>query len=103
MYWLWAALWHCWQSGSRATWLRTPPDQAAPPRAGRRGEQAPKAEAQRRRQRPARVRAMLGALGEEIGIPERRLRKLRGSLGPVSKYDLGRLATLRHAKEWQAK
>lgn len=52
---------------------------------------------------PPRVRAMLGALGQEIGIPERRLQKLRSSLGPVSKYDFGRLVSLRHAKEWQAK
>jgi hypothetical protein len=52
---------------------------------------------------PPRVRAMLGALGQEIGIPERQLEKLRRSLGPVSRYDFGRLASLRHAKEWQAK
>ena len=52
---------------------------------------------------PPRVRAMLGALGQEIGIPERKLEKLRRSLGPVSKYDFGRLASLRHGKEWQAK
>ena len=52
---------------------------------------------------PPRVRAMLGALGQEIGIPERQLEKLRRSLGPVSKYDFGRLASLRYAKDWQAK
>jgi hypothetical protein len=52
---------------------------------------------------PPRVRAMLGALGQEIGVPERQLQKLRRSLGPVSKYDFGRLASLRYAKEWQAK
>lgn len=52
---------------------------------------------------PPRVRAMLGALGQEIGVPARHLQKLRRSLGPVSKYDFGRLASLRHAKEWQAK
>jgi len=52
---------------------------------------------------PPRVRAMLGALGQEIGIPERQLQKLRRSLGPVSKYDFGRLASLRYAKDWQAK
>ena len=52
---------------------------------------------------PPRVRAMLGALGQEIGVPERQLQKLKGSLGPVSKYDFGRLASVRYAKEWQAK
>jgi len=52
---------------------------------------------------PPRVRAMLGAIGQEIGIPERQLQKLRSSLGPVSRYDFGRLASLPHAKQWQAK
>ena len=52
---------------------------------------------------PPRVRAMLGALGQDIGVPERQLQKLRRSLGTVSKYDFGRLASLRYAKEWQAK
>ena len=52
---------------------------------------------------PPRVRAMLGALGQEIGIPEHQLQKLRRSLGLVSKYDFGRLASTRYAKEWQAK
>jgi hypothetical protein len=52
---------------------------------------------------PPRVRAMLGALGQEIGIAERHLQKLRRSLGPVSKYDFGLLASARYAKEWQAK
>jgi len=52
---------------------------------------------------PPRVRAMLGALGQEAGTPERHLRALRGSLGLVSKYDFGHLSGLRHAKAWQAK
>lgn len=52
---------------------------------------------------PPRVRAMLGALGQEAGMPAYHLRRLRRSLGPVSKYDFGRLSALPHAKEWQAK
>lgn len=52
---------------------------------------------------PPRVRAMLGALGEELNMPPRVLRQLRKSLNPLSRYDFGRLASLRHAREWQAK
>ena len=52
---------------------------------------------------PPRVRAILGALGQELGMPERPLKKLRASLNPLSRYDFGALRTLRHAKEWQAK
>jgi hypothetical protein len=52
---------------------------------------------------PPRVRAMLGALGEELDMPPRLLNQLKGSLNPLSRYDFGRLASLRHAREWQAK
>jgi hypothetical protein len=52
---------------------------------------------------PPRVRAMLGALGAELGMPDRALQKLRGSLNPLSRYDFGALRALRHAKEWHAK
>lgn len=52
---------------------------------------------------PPRVRAMLGALGQQAGLPARHLRRLRLSLGPVSRYDFGRLSSLPHANEWQAK
>jgi hypothetical protein len=52
---------------------------------------------------PPRVRAMLGALGEELGIPPRLLEQLKRSLNPLSRYDFGRLGSLRHAREWQAK
>lgn len=52
---------------------------------------------------PPRVRAMLGAFGQELGAPNRELQKLRASLNPLSRYDFGKLRTLRHAKEWQAK
>jgi hypothetical protein len=52
---------------------------------------------------PPRVRAMLGALGEELSISSRLLDELRGSLNPLSRYDFGRLESLRYAKQWQAK
>lgn len=52
---------------------------------------------------PPRVRAMLGALGQELNMPPRLLHELRRSLNPLSRYDFGRLAWLRHAKDWQAK
>jgi hypothetical protein len=46
---------------------------------------------------------MLGALGEELGMPPRLLEQLKRSLNPLSRYDFGRLGSLRHAREWQAK
>ena len=52
---------------------------------------------------PPRVRAMLGALGEELSMSSRLLDELRGSLNPLSRYDFGRLESLRYAKQWQAK
>lgn len=52
---------------------------------------------------PPRVRAMLGALGQELGEPSKELDRLRNSLNPLSRFDFGRLSALRHAREWQAK
>jgi hypothetical protein len=52
---------------------------------------------------PPRVRAMLGAIGQQLGYPERRLSALRKSLNPLSRFDFGTLAALEHAREWQAK
>ncbi len=52
---------------------------------------------------PPRVRAMLGALGEQAGAPARALTQLRESLNPISKFDFGILATLPNAREWQAR
>lgn len=52
---------------------------------------------------PPRVRAMLGALGEELSMPSCLLDDLRGSLNPLSRYDFGHLASLRYAKQWQLK
>jgi Family of unknown function (DUF6088) len=52
---------------------------------------------------PPRVRAMLGAIGEEIGVSAARLRKLRESLNPLSRFAFGILAALSYARQWQAK
>lgn len=52
---------------------------------------------------PPRVRAMLGALGQELDMPTRLTKPLRSSLNPLSRFDFGCLASLRHAREWQAK
>jgi hypothetical protein len=52
---------------------------------------------------PPRVRAMLGAIGQQLGQAERELTRLRESLNPLSRFDFGILATLTHAREWQAK
>jgi len=52
---------------------------------------------------PPRVRAMLGALGQQLDMPPRLLDRLKGSLNPLSRFDFGELASLPHAKEWQAK
>jgi hypothetical protein len=52
---------------------------------------------------PPRVRAMLGAIGEQIGQPERVLAELRESLNPLSRFDFGILAALAYARRWQAK
>lgn len=52
---------------------------------------------------PPRVRAMLGAIGQQLGQPEHRLAPLRKSLNPLSRFDFGILAVLEHAQEWQVK
>jgi hypothetical protein len=52
---------------------------------------------------PPRVRAMLGAIGEELAMPARLLDRLKGSLNPLSRFDFGDLRLLRHARDWQAK
>jgi hypothetical protein len=52
---------------------------------------------------PPRVRAMLGAIGQQLGHSESRLSVLRKSLNPLSRFDFGSLAVLEHAREWQAK
>lgn len=52
---------------------------------------------------PPRVRAMLGALGQQLDMSPRYLDRLRGSLNPLTRFDFGVLAALRHAGDWQAK
>lgn len=52
---------------------------------------------------PPRVRAMLGAIGQQLGKNPMSLKKLRATLHPVSTYDFGRLKGLEHALAWQAK
>ncbi|MCA9124040.1 MAG: hypothetical protein H6822_19245 [Planctomycetaceae bacterium] len=52
---------------------------------------------------PPRVRAMLGALGEELGADKRQLDSLRDSLNPLTRFDFGMLVELESASRWQAK
>ncbi|WP_353928876.1 hypothetical protein WJM97_11055 [Okeanomitos corallinicola TIOX110] len=52
---------------------------------------------------PPRVRAMLGAIGQELGKSRDILVKIKKGLNPVSRFDFGNLRNLRYAKEWQAK
>jgi hypothetical protein len=52
---------------------------------------------------PPRVRAMLGALGQELNAPAGILASLRDGLNPLSRFDFGVLAALPNARAWQAK
>jgi hypothetical protein len=52
---------------------------------------------------PPRVRALLGAIAEEIGKNATARARLRASLNPFSRFDFGLLAGLSHAGSWQAK
>jgi hypothetical protein len=52
---------------------------------------------------PPRVRAMIGAIGEEIGKKPGALERLRASLNPLSRFDFGMLKALSCASRWQAK
>lgn len=52
---------------------------------------------------PPRLRAMMGAIGEQIGKKPAALRKMRASLNPFSRFDFGLLTGLRYARNWQAK
>lgn len=51
---------------------------------------------------PPRVRAMLGAIGEQLGKRRATLEGLRASLNPLSRFDFGLLSGLVHASRWQA-
>lgn len=52
---------------------------------------------------PPRVRAMLGALGEQIHARRKTLDELRLSLNPLSRFEFGTFARLPNAQAWQAK
>lgn len=52
---------------------------------------------------PPRVRAMLGAIGQQLGQPSHCLTALRKGLNPLSRFDFGIVRALKHASEWQAK
>ena len=52
---------------------------------------------------PPRVRAMLGAIGQQLKKPKNHLQQLRASLNPVSRYNFGVLAGLQYAEYWNAK
>jgi hypothetical protein len=52
---------------------------------------------------PPRVRAILGAVGEELGKDDPVLRRLRATLNPLSRFEFGMLGVLKGAGRWQAK
>ncbi len=52
---------------------------------------------------PPRVRAMLGALAEQMNGEPRYIQRLRESLNPLSRFDFGPLAILPNARQWQAR
>jgi hypothetical protein len=51
---------------------------------------------------PPRVRAMLGAAGEELDSDPRLLMRLRAGLNPLSRFDFGALKCLQASGRWQA-
>lgn len=52
---------------------------------------------------PPRARAILGAIGQQIGYSELKLSNLRKTLNSLSRFDFGNLRPLQHAKQWQSK
>jgi Family of unknown function (DUF6088) len=52
---------------------------------------------------PPRVRAMIGAIGEQLGKNPRKLKRLRQTLNPLSRFDFGTLSGLTFAQKWYAK
>jgi len=52
---------------------------------------------------PPRARALIGALGEHLGIKPAALKALRASLNPLSRFDFGVFAALPNATDWQAR
>jgi hypothetical protein len=55
------------------------------------------------RTEPPRIRALLGAMGQQLGKDAKSLFSLRDSLNPFSRFDFGRLSGLTYARDWQAK
>jgi hypothetical protein len=53
--------------------------------------------------KPWRVRALLGAIGRQLGQLESRLSASRKRLNPFSRFGFGRLSVLKHFRERQAK
>jgi hypothetical protein len=52
---------------------------------------------------PPRVRALLGALGEQACVAENALKPLRDSLNPLTRFDFGPLRALPNSRDWQAR
>jgi hypothetical protein len=52
---------------------------------------------------PPRVRAMLGAIGQQLKRPPRELDRLRRSLNSLTRFDFGALSGLPYARDWFAK
>lgn len=52
---------------------------------------------------PPRVRAMIGAVGQEIEKNAEALAHLRSTLNPYSTFEFGMFAGLKHARDWRAK
>jgi hypothetical protein len=52
---------------------------------------------------PPRVKAMLGAIGQQLGKRSRVLDVLRKELNPLTRFDFGVLSELTFARDWQAK
>jgi hypothetical protein len=52
---------------------------------------------------PPRVRALLGALAEELGLHPAARTRLRASLNPLSRFNFEEFVSLAHARKWQAK
>jgi hypothetical protein len=52
---------------------------------------------------PPRVRAILGAIGQQLGTRRSALQRMRDSLNPLSRFDFGLLSALPYAHLWQAK
>jgi hypothetical protein len=52
---------------------------------------------------PPRVRAILGALAEQLGKRSGATERLRRSLNPLSRFDFGVFSGMHNAPQWQSK